>query len=103
MIKFLSILRRGIVMNEERLRYFDFRTLIEDIMGSPIKYSDLHDFIMTYQDTEWDQNIFEYLIDKKNSDLLYKKVQKIENIHNNEIIKRIKKLKWRYCTLSKRY
>ena len=78
MTKFLGLLRHGIVMNEERLRYFDFRILIEDIMGSPIKYSDLHNLKITYHDTEWDQNIFEYLIEKQNSDLLYKKFKKLK-------------------------
>lgn len=97
MINLLTLknLKNGITINAKELSQLDFYSFIYQVTGNTVNYKNqLNDLHVKYHDLEWDNKIFEFLSSKQNSNILYKKIKKVENEFNNKIFQKIKKLKW---------
>lgn len=91
----LDDLKSGVTLSEKELSRLNFHHIIDEITDGTVNYRNkLNDVHIQYYNIDWDEKIFQFLKSKQNSNLLYQKIQKVENELNNKIFQRIKKMRW---------
>jgi len=89
---------KGIHITKDIFLKLNINRFIDYMTERTVNYHDMiNDIYLQYfplEPTESNIAIFDFLSSKKNANLLYKKIEKVQNEYNDNIFKKMKKMKW---------
>jgi hypothetical protein len=84
-----------LVIKAKEFEKFDIGNIISHVTDGIVNYDgDIGDISIKYTLTTWSDKIFHYLLEKKNSTVLYERIDKVEDLENKIFYENIQKLTW---------